>query len=111
MQPDFQVYFHRKQQWLDVYIEDVTPETFARHDGGRWAYFSYTRPHTRTGLFGDLHFVKSRLRQDVVAHELLHVLLQLIESRNGALNERTEEHWCLQYDSLTRAFWKAYKRK
>jgi hypothetical protein len=109
-EPDFIVFFNHRRQWFDVSMEFVTPETFQRHDGGRWAYFNPNHQHPRRGYFGDIHFVASRVRADVVSHELLHLLFEWINCKNGGLSSRNEEKWCLQYDELVRHFWKEYDK-
>ena len=108
--PDFKLYFAKRQQWVDVYLHDVTPGTFDRRGGGRWAYYEPTSGRTRSGLFGELHIVSSRVRVDVVAHELIHVLCDIMRLRGMNWTDRSEERIASLYDALVSAFWREYRK-
>ena len=70
----FRVYFNRRRQYVSVFLHEVSPQTFHRRGGGRWGYYVPAEVRGRIGKFGELHFVLDRVRPDVVAHELLHLL-------------------------------------
>ena len=106
MDGHYTVKFNRGRQWVEVYLEDVHPSTFHRRGGGRWGYFIPQWTHPRRGLFGEIHIVRSRLRHDVVAHELLHLWIEWLRARNVTINDRNEESLALLYDELTRRFWR-----
>jgi len=116
----FRVYFNRRKQWIDVYLYDITTETFKRRDGGRWAYFDRVdgeQPLTgnyRRGKFGELHAIDSHTRQlrlDTAAHELLHLLAEWLRVKNVQITVKNEEAICGRFDELTRNFWKEYHKQ
>ncbi len=103
----FRVYFNRRKSYVNVYLDDVHPDTFDRRGGGRWGYFT---PEHDDGQLGDVHLVASRVRPDVVVHELLHVAAAYMLSRWCLLTPKTEERWASLLDELTRNFWKEYEK-
>lgn len=103
----FRVWFNRRKQWIDVYLDDVHPTTFDRRGGGRWGYYvPAVDRNMRLGHLGDVHLVASRVRVDVVAHENMHVVVD----RLGAITSRNEERAARLMDELTRNFWREYKK-
>ena len=104
----FRVTFNRRQQWVSVHLWDVHPNTFASWDAGRWAYYQAEQERGRCGKFGEIHFVKSRVRPDVVSHELIHLLCDIMRSRGMSWTDRSEERIATMYDELVRSFWKSY---
>lgn len=108
--PDFRVCFRRNKQFFEVYLEDVHPNTFHRRGGGRWGWFLATHDNPRRGLFGEIHLVKSRVRMDVVSHELDHLRCDFLFSNRISLSTRNEEWFCKFGDELTRNFWRSYER-
>lgn len=110
-EPAFKLFWNRRKQWVAVYLWDVHPDTFESWDAGRWAYYLANSYRCKTtGLFGDLHFVASRVRADVVAHELIHLLCDYLRNKDTAINVYNEERIAGLFDSWTRQFWKAYKK-
>jgi hypothetical protein len=105
---NFRLYWNHKQQWVEVYLWDVTPGTFERRGGGKWAYYLAAETRSRTGLFGSLHFVRNRVRADVVAHELVHLLADYLRDRDTAINVYNEERIAMLFDGWVRAFWREY---
>ena len=108
MPESFRVFFNRKRQFFDVYLHDVSPNTFNRKGGGRWGYFVATWEHPRRGKFGEIHLVKSRVRPDTVSHELDHLRCEWMFKRWIILTPKNEEQWCKFGDELTRNFWREY---
>lgn len=107
----FRLFFNRRRNWVCVYLHDVTPETFDRRGGGRWAYFvPPVEADGPGGLTGELHFVADRVRSDVVAHELIHTIAAWMRQRKMELNARNEERIATIMDELTRNFWREYER-
>lgn len=100
-----------KKQWITVTIWDVHPETFKNWGGGRWAYFEAGWTNYKEGFFGELHLVKSGIREDTVAHEMFHVLCEVIYARRDAITSRNEERYASLLDELTRKFWREYRKK
>ncbi len=109
-EPDFRLYFNRRKQWVDVYLWDVHPDTFERWGGGRWGYYLAGSERTRRGRFGEIHLVRSRVRADGVAHELVHVLADRMRVRNITWSTYTEERIAVWMDELTRSFWREYRK-
>jgi len=110
MQEDFRIYFNRNRQFVLVFLHDVHPNTFERRKGGRWGYYLSKWEHPRRGLFGELHFVKSRVRVDAVSHELKHVIWDWIFAKNLAITPRNEEWFCKFDDELIRKFYREHDK-
>lgn len=112
----FRFWFNRRRNWVDVYLHEVTPETFMRRGGGRWGYYVDASERGRVGKFGELHLVRGRVREDVVAHEVFHLFADWIRFRKVELNkdneyhEKTEEKLALTFDEFIRSFWREYKK-
>lgn len=105
------VYFNRRRQWLEVTVHDVSPKTFERHNGTYWAYYQpETERFARKGLFGQLHFVRSRLTPDTVAHELFHVLADWLRAKDMHITPQNEERLAFLFDELTRNTLKALEK-
>lgn len=104
---DFRVPFNRGKQYFVVYLEDVTPTTFHRRGGGRWGFWQASdERNDRLGLFGEMHLVAERVRNDVVAHELFHVVADWLSGK--AIVPQNEERLARLMDELTRNFWREY---
>jgi hypothetical protein len=110
--PNFKIYFNKNRQWLSVYLWDVHPNTFQIWKGGRWGYFHSKWDNPKLGFFGELHFVKSRLREreDTVSHELLHALIDWMWSNGFTITRLNEEKMCEFMDELTRKFYREYRK-
>lgn len=104
----FRVYFFKKKQWVDVYLHDVHPNTFYRKGGGRWGYFIPNRKSSRSGLFGEIHLVKERIRPDLILHELDHLRLEWLFANRVGLGTRNEEWFCKFGDEIMRNFYREY---
>lgn len=115
---EFRISFSRNKrnrknniQWVDVKIWDVHPTTFSNWDGGRWGYFEYADDlNPREGLLGELHLVKSGIREDTIAHELFHVMCKWMFANWEILTPKNEESYAEFLDELTRKFWKGYRK-
>lgn len=112
---DFQIRFNKNRQWIRVQVWDVHPTTFDNWGGGRWAYFeqqwTYNSGSPRVGYFGDLHLVKSGIREDTIAHEMFHVLCELVWARRDAITTYNEERYARILDELVRKFYRGYSKK
>jgi len=106
----FRIYFNRRKQWLGIYIHDVHPNTFANWKGGRWGYFLPTWGSSRRGKFGELHLVKSRIREDTITHETFHVVCAWLFARNVQLTPKNEEKMAEFQDELVRKFYREYRK-
>ena len=109
-EPTFRIYFNRKKQWLNVYLWEVHPTTFQNWGGGRWGYFVPTYTSTRVGEFGEVHFVRSRIREDLIVHEMFHVLCAWLFCRGVDLSTKNEERMAEFLDELVRKFYREYKK-
>ena len=107
----FKVWFNHKRQYFVVHLDEVSPTTFHRQGGGRWGWFSETWGSPYRGEFGTIHIVASRVRYDVVAHELLHGWIAWLKARDVAVTSRNEERLVLIFDEMTRNFWKEYGKR
>lgn len=108
---EFIITFNGKKQWISVKVWDVNPQTFSNWGGGRWAYFQSGWENPRAGFFGELHLVKSGIREDTIVHEMFHVLCEILWSRRDAITGRNEERYAALLDELVRKFWRGYKKK
>lgn len=106
----FLIFFNKKRQWITVTIWNVHPATFKNWGGGRWAYFESCWDNPKRGFFGELHLVKSGIREDTIAHELFHVLCEIMWSSRDAITSRNEERYASLLDELTGKFWKGYRK-
>ena len=98
-------------QWVDVFIWDVHPTTFANWGGGRWAYFDLSAiEHPRKGKFGELHLVESGIREDTIAHEIPHIVLKWYFMKWVIITPNNEEKFCQRIDELVRKFYRGYKK-
>jgi hypothetical protein len=105
---EFRLYFNRRRQWVDVFLWDVHPNTFERWQAGRWAYYQAHAERGKCGKFGELHFVRSRVRHDTLAHELIHLLGDYLRDRDATINVYNEERIAMLFDGWTRQFWREY---
>lgn len=107
----FNVYFNKRRQWIEIYLHDVSPETFERRGGGRWGFYDIFKERSiRKGKFGEIHLVKDRVRHDSVAHELGHALFDIVYTKGGSFNRLAEERIVTLLDELTRNFWREYEK-
>lgn len=97
-------------QWIDVFIWDVHPNTFQNWGGGRWGYFEAGYEDPRRGFFGELHFVESGMREDTVAHELLHALCAWLFAKWIIITPNNEEKITIKFDELVRKFYRGYRK-
>lgn len=65
----------------------------------------------RVGKFGEIHLVSSRIDDELVSHELLHFLIDLVRTRNGKITNRNEEKIVSEYGEMVKQFWKKYNKK
>lgn len=107
---EFTIYFNKKKQWIVVYLWDVHPNTFANWKSGRWGYFIAKWENPKIGFFGEVHLVKSRIREDLIVHEMFHVLCEVIWSRRDAITGRNEERYTSLLDELVRKFYREYRK-
>lgn len=89
---------------------DVHPDTFQNWGGGRWAYFEQCWESPRSGKFGDLHLVRSGVREDTVAHEMFHVLCEWLWANRTAITARNEEYFATFLDRLVGRFFRQYRK-
>lgn len=110
MERSFTVFFRKRRQFFNVYLHETSPTTFYRNGGGRWGYFLPRWEHSKRGWFGDVHLVKSRVRVDLVSHELDHLRLEWIFANEIWLSTRNEEWFCKFGDELIRNFYREYDK-
>lgn len=105
-EPVFHLHFNRKRQWVAVYLWDVHPNTFERWDAGRWGYWLAEWTNCRSGHFGSLHFIRSRLRIDTISHEIDHWRQEWLWANRNAWTGRNEES-CIEIKD--RLLWRFLK--
>ena len=92
---------------MDVYLWDVHPNTFANWGGGRWGYFHATWKNASLGKFGELHFVKGRLRFDTVYHEIRHLCVEWLWQNGETVTRKNEERIISFEDKVANSFRRA----
>lgn len=107
---EFEIYFNKKKQWITVHLWSVHPNTFDKWGGGRWAYFEPKWENPKSGLFGELHLVKSGIREDTVTHEMFHVLCEWMWANRTAITARNEESMAEFLDGLVGNFYRQYRK-
>lgn len=107
---EFLIYFNKKKQFIKVILWDVHPNTFANWKAGRWGYFIAKWENPKIGFFGEIHLVKSRVRVDLVAHELFHALVEWMWANREPISNRSEERYASLMDELIREFYRGYDR-
>lgn len=107
---EFLIRFNHGKQWIKVIIWDVHPTTFSNWGGGRWAYFEPKWEHPRKGFFGELHLVKSGIREDTIAHEVVHVVLAWYFAKWIIITPNNEEKFAERVDEIVRKFYRGYRK-
>ena len=108
---NFRVYFNNRRQWLEVVLHDVSPSTFKRWSGTPWGYYQAAAERKdRSGKFGEIHLVRERVRHDLAAHELFHVLADWLGCKNMQITSQNEERLAGLFDEMIRNFWRAFER-
>jgi hypothetical protein len=104
--PTFRVYFNKRKQYFDVFVADNSRK-FMRANKC-WAYYQPASPRkARRGMFGSVHF--SRVGAGLVAHELLHLLIDWTLARgNFKFTDRNEERVVEMFGEMVRQFWNRY---
>ena len=108
--PTFKIFFNKKRQWIDIYLWDVHPNTFANWKAGRWGYFIAKWENPKLGIFGEIHLVKSRVREDVVVHELFHALTEWMWANRISMQSSNEERLVSFLDKLVGDFYREYRK-
>ena len=109
-QPTFRIIFNKKKQWLDIYLWEVHPTTFQNWGGGKWGYFIAKWENPKQGFFGEVHLVKSRVREDLVTHELFHALVEWMWSNGITITRSNEERIVSLLDELVGKFYREYNK-
>lgn len=105
MKPTFRVYFNSGRQWVDVFIADNARRFMLREKC--YAYYQGARVRkSRRGLFGEVHF--SRTGAGLVAHELMHLLIDWLRARKTVITFKNEERIVTLYGELVRNFWRRF---
>lgn len=107
---EFTIYFNKNKQWITVYIHDVHPNTFANWKAGRWGYFEGKWENPRIGFFGEVHLVKSRVREDLVVHELDHVRTEWMWANGTTITRKNEEKMTEFLDILVGRFYREFRK-
>lgn len=108
--PNFKIYFSNKRQWINIFMHDVHPTTFANWGAGRWAFFVAKWTNPKLGLFGEIHFVKSRIREATVVHELDHARTEYMYANGFTITRQNEERMAIFIDSLVDGFYRKYNK-
>jgi hypothetical protein len=63
-----------------------------------------TWENPKQGEFGELHFVRSGIRADTLAHEMIHILAEWTLANRDPLCPKSEERLATMCDEITRKF-------
>ncbi len=107
---EFTIYFNGKKQFITVHLWEVNPGTFANWGGGRWGYFEEKWENPKIGFFGEVHLVKSRIRPDLVVHEMFHVLVEWMWANGITITRKNEEKMDEFLDQLVGKFYREYDK-
>lgn len=110
MKRDFKVAFNKGRQWINIYLESVSPKTFEKKGGGRWGYFLATWKNPNSGEFGEIHFVKSNISLVTVSHEVFHAVAEHAWISGESINRRNEEFYACMTDEIFGKIEKGLKR-
>lgn len=118
MEPDYSfIYpFNSGKQRVKVCIYDVTEKRFERWGRTKrepGSYHGYYEPRDGRsryrGIFGILHLRLGSLDDNLVAHEIYHLMADWMKSRNMQLSDKTEETLAWLNGELNGNFWKKYR--
>lgn len=107
---EFLIYFNKKRQWIVVKLWDVHPNTFASWKAGRWGYFIPTYENPKKGFFGEVHLVKSRIREDLIVHEMFHAMVEWMWANGETITRRNEERYTEFLDQLVGRFYRQFHK-
>lgn len=107
MKPAFRVPFNNGKQHIRIYIAN-SPAYFRRTRKCHAYYLPAEARRKRKGLFGHVHF--SEVTHELVAHELLHVLVDWMREMGVRFSERNEERLVLVHGAMIKSFWRQYER-
>jgi len=62
------------------------------------------------GLFGEVHLVKSRVRPDLIVHELEHARVEWMWNNGITITRQNEERMTEFLDELVRKFYREYDK-
>lgn len=105
---EFTIHFNKKKQFITVFLWDVHPNTFANWKAGRWGYFIAKWENPKVGFFGEVHLVESRVRPDLVVHELDHVRTEWMWANGTTITRKNEERMTEFLDKLVGSFYREY---
>jgi hypothetical protein len=128
----FRVYFATRQGYVKVFIWKNHGDMLAgagilNHPDYDACYIQFEAPvvHKDGGVmqFGELHFCHDSVKPHIVAHELTHVLFDLIykigikvtvphpSERPSSRHNKKCEYLCHEMEYLTKGFWNAYNKR
>lgn len=106
--------FNKGKQYCEVHLFDVDPRTFSRWAGTTWGfYWGYNPAKKRklySGLFGEIYLVWSRVRRDLVEHEVDHLRWDWIFSRGIIPSPKNEERLVELLTEMNTNLWREYKK-
>lgn len=111
--PAFRVYFNDNKQWVNIYVAN-DPTHFKRKNQCHAYYIAADVRKQRRGLFGHIYLSElnhSPLAQELVAHEVQHLIFDWVLTRKGmTISERNEERIATMTGEIARRIWRKYER-
>lgn len=101
------VRFNEGKQAVKFYVAE-NPARFKRVNDCHAYYMPHEGRKKRSGLFGVIGL--SEVTPELVAHEIIHLVADWLNTRHTALNERNEERVATMAGEIARRFWRTYER-
>lgn len=106
----FQLKFNNHRQHIDVFIW-ASPRKFYNQFGDCIGiYIPEKSRQPKRGKFGEINLLQDKIDHELVAHELLHFIIDLVRYRNGGITPRNEEKIVSEYGDLVKKFWRKYEK-
>ena len=111
--PAFRVYFNNNKQWVNIFVAS-SPAHFKRKNQCHAYYIAADMRKQRQGLFGHIYLSElnhSPLAQELVAHEVQHLIFDWVLTRKGMnINQKNEERIATMTGEISRRLWRKFER-
>jgi len=108
---EFPLKFNNGRQYIQIRVWSSPRKFYNKFGDCIGIYFRYRDRKPRVGKFGEINLVQAHTDHELVAHELLHFLIDLVRERNGEITKRNEERIVSEYGNLIKRFWRIYDKR
>ncbi len=108
--PSFSLNFNNRRQFIEIYLWESPRKFYRRFGDCIGIYLDHRGRQVRRGKFGEIHLIVGKIDHELVAHELLHFMVDLVRARNGSITKRNEEKIVSEYGDVIKQFWRKYER-